>query len=129
MNVEPIQAAASQVRIADVEPGRIVDRGDGPKIEGTRITVYTVLEYVRKGRSRDWIAAVLGVSSRQVQAAIDYIEDHAEEVNVDFERIMARIRRGNPKWVEERLKENRARFDVFRSRCRSGIDAEDHVRQ
>lgn len=25
----------------------IIDRGDGPKIEGTRITVYTVLDYVR----------------------------------------------------------------------------------
>ena len=25
---------------------RIVDRGDGPKIEGTRITVYAIFEYL-----------------------------------------------------------------------------------
>lgn len=50
---------------------QIVDRGDGPKIEGTRITVYTILEYLEKGRSREWIAAWLGLSSRQVQAAMD----------------------------------------------------------
>ena len=35
---------------------QVVDRGDGPKIAGTRITVYTVLEYLRAGCTRDWIA-------------------------------------------------------------------------
>ena len=31
---------------------RVIDQGDGPKIEGTRITVYTVLDYLRAGRTR-----------------------------------------------------------------------------
>jgi uncharacterized protein (DUF433 family) len=55
---------------------QVIDRGDGPKIEGTRITVYVVLDYLRAGRTRDWIAAMLNLSSDQVQAAIDYIRDH-----------------------------------------------------
>ena len=55
---------------------RVIDRGDGPKIEGTRITVYTVLEYLRAGRTRDWIATMLKLSSDQVQVAMDYIRDH-----------------------------------------------------
>ena len=71
---------------------RIVDRGDGPRLEGTRITVYTVLEYLRDGRSRDWIAAFFRLSSRQVQAAMDYIRDHESEVNADYEEIMRRLR-------------------------------------
>ena len=129
VTVEPIQIPPTEANTANLKPCRIVERGDGPKIEGTRITVYTVLEYLRKGRSRDWIAAMLEVSSRQVQAAIDYIQEHAEEVNAEYERIAARIRRGNPSWVEERLKQNRARFEALCSRCRSGVDAEDHVRQ
>ena len=88
---------------------RIVDRGDGPKIEGTRITVYTVLEYLRAGRSRDWIAAVLNLSSVQVQAAAEYIREHEAEVNADYEGILARIREGNPPEVKSRLEANRAK--------------------
>lgn len=129
VTVEPIPAPSSKASTADVEPCRILDRGDGPKIEGTRITVYTVLEYLKKGRTRDWIAAMLDLSSRQVQAAIDYIHEHADDVNAEYEKIAARIRRGNPLWVEGRLKQNRARFEALRDRCRSSVDAEDHVRQ
>ena len=84
---------------------RIVDRGDGPKIEGTRITVYAVFEYLEMQRSREWIAALLGLSSRQVQAAIDYIAEHRAEVQAESQNIADRIRRGNPPWVQERLRE------------------------
>jgi len=90
-----------------VNEPRVVDRGDGPKIEGTRITVYTVLEYVRDGRSRDWIAAALSLSSGQVQAAMDYLRDHEARVAADYDGILARIREGNPPQVESQLRANR----------------------
>ncbi len=86
---------------------RIVDVGDGPKIEGTRITVYTVLEYLRAGRTRDWIAALLNLSSQQVQTAIDYIKQHQVEVDAEYQKILARIRRGNSPQIEAKLSENR----------------------
>lgn len=88
---------------------RVVDRGDGPKIEGTRITVYTVLDYLHAGRTRDWIAALLHLSSEQVQAAMDYIRDHNTQVNAEYEAIVARIEKGNPAQVEEQLRANRAK--------------------
>lgn len=90
----------------------ITDRGDGPKIAGTRITVYTVLGYLRDSRARDWIAATLKLSSQQVQAAIDYIHEHDAEVNAEYEKILARIRRGNPPQVEEQLRINREMLDA-----------------
>jgi uncharacterized protein (DUF433 family) len=37
---------------------RIVDQGDGPKIAGTRITVYTVLDYLRAGHTRATVVFV-----------------------------------------------------------------------
>jgi uncharacterized protein (DUF433 family) len=95
---------------------RVVDRGDGPKIEGTRITVYTVLDYVRAGRTRDWIAALLHLSSEQVQAAIDYIRDHDIQVSAEYEAIMARIKKGNPAQVKEQLRANRAKVTARLSR-------------
>jgi len=95
---------------------RVVDRGDGPKIAGTRITVYTVLDYLRAGRTRDWIAALLNLSSAQVQAAMDYIRDHDTEVNAEYAAIVARVTRGNPAQVEEQLQANREKVKARLSR-------------
>ena len=98
---------------------RVVDQGDGPKIEGTRITVYTILEYLRAGRTRDWIAAMLHLSSRQVQAAIDYIRDHEMQVNAEYEKILARIKKGNPAQVEAQLRANRKKVKAWLSQQRT----------
>ncbi len=89
---------------------RVIDRGNGPKIEGTRITVYTVLEYLRAGRTRDWIAAMLNLSSRQIQAAMNYIRDHEAQVSAEYEKIQARIKQGNPPQVEAQLRANREKI-------------------
>ena len=107
---------------------RIVDRGDGPKIEGTRITVYAVFEYLQMQRSREWIAALLGLSSRQVQAAMDYIAEHRAEVQAEYQRIADRIRRGNPPGVQERLREAREKFQLRKARQQQGTvaHAQDH---
>lgn len=85
----------------------IINRGDGPKIAGTRITVYTVLDHIRAGRTRDWIAAMLNLSSDQVQAAMDYIDDHNTQVNAEYDTIIARINKGNSKEAETQLQANR----------------------
>ncbi len=84
----------------------IVNRGDGPKIEGTRITVYTVLEDLRNGHGREEIAFSYGLSSRQVQAAIDYIHANEAAVNAEYEEIMERIRQGNPPHIQAILEKN-----------------------
>ncbi|ETX00557.1 DUF433 domain-containing protein [Candidatus Entotheonella palauensis] len=90
-----------------MKASRIVDQGDGPKIEGTRITVYAILEYLRAGRTRDWIAAMLGLSSNQVQVAIDYLLEHETEVNAEYEKILQRLQQGNPASVRAQLQVNR----------------------
>lgn len=102
-----------------MKPARIIHRGRGPEIQGTRITVYHILEYTRAGRSRDYIAALLNLSSRQVQVALDYIRDHEAEVNAEYGKIQERIQRGNPAWVEEKLRQNRPKFEALVARCRS----------
>ncbi len=50
------------------------------------------------------IAAELCISSAQVEAAMDYIREHETEINAEFERIMARIRKGNPPEIAAKLK-------------------------
>jgi uncharacterized protein (DUF433 family) len=49
---------------------KIIDLGRGPEVEGTRITVYDVLDYHKTGWHRDMIADTLSLSSQQVEVAI-----------------------------------------------------------
>lgn len=91
---------------------QVIDHGDGPKIEGTRITVYAVLDYLQAGRTRDWIAAMLNLSSEQVQTAIDYIRDNDIQVRTDYDKIMSRIQQGHSDEAETRLQANRAKVQA-----------------
>jgi len=93
----------------------IINRGRGPEIAGTRITIYHVWEFYRAGDDRDEIALTFGLSSRQVQAALDYIAENASEVEREYAEIQARISQGNSESVEHQLQKNR---DILRQRLR-----------
>ena len=82
---------------------RIIERGRGPEIEGTRITVYAVMDHVRAGDSPDVIRDALLLTPEQVDVALEYIHSHLDEVNREYDRILERVQQGNPEWVEELL--------------------------
>ena len=88
----------------------IINRGRGPEIEGTRITVYDIWDHVKDGWHHTQIAAFLRLSSAQVLAAIRYIEDHREEVMAAYQRILERSARGNRPELQARLEQTHARF-------------------
>jgi uncharacterized protein (DUF433 family) len=69
---------------------KIINRGRGPAIAGPRITVYDVLDYARQEWHRDRIAALFRLSSRDIQAALDYIDQHHDDVLASYQRICAR---------------------------------------
>lgn len=81
----------------------IIDRGRGPEIKGTRITVYDVLDYVLDCWPQERIAEWLNVTGPQVEAAVDYIRDHTIEVLTDYVKILERVKRGNPPEIQARL--------------------------
>jgi uncharacterized protein (DUF433 family) len=89
---------------------KIIDRGRGPEIAGTRITVYDILDYYKNGWHRDMIADNFDLSSREVEVAIRYIEEHREEVMADYEKILARHARGNPPELQAKLDAGHERF-------------------
>ena len=82
---------------------KIIDRGRGPELAGTRITVYDVLDYHELGWHRDMIADTLELSAQQVEVAIRYIEEHREEVMADYAEMFARDARGNPPELQAKL--------------------------
>jgi uncharacterized protein (DUF433 family) len=89
---------------------KIIDRGRGPEVEGTRITVYDVLDYHKHGWHRDMIAVTLNLSSQQVEVAIRYIEDHRDEVMADYAEMLARDAQGNPPELQAKLDAGHERF-------------------
>jgi uncharacterized protein (DUF433 family) len=92
-----------------LEP-KIIDRGRGPEIAGTRITVYDVLDYFTTGWHRDMIADTLDLSSREVEVAIRYIEEHRDEVMAEYEEMLACDARGNPPELQAKLDAGHERF-------------------
>ncbi|MCI0462646.1 MAG: DUF433 domain-containing protein [Gemmataceae bacterium] len=92
---------------------QIIDRGRGPEIAGTRITVYDVLDYHLDGEHPTMIALELGVSSEQVEAAIRYIEEHRDQVLADYQGMRDRCARGNPPEVQARLDATHAKYQAL----------------
>jgi uncharacterized protein (DUF433 family) len=88
----------------------IINRGRGPEIAGTRITVYDVLDYSTKGYHPTFIASLFRVSSEQVVAALEYIEAHKDEVMAEYRQMRARDAEGNPPEVQAKEASSRAKL-------------------
>ena len=71
---------------------KIINRGRGPEIDGTRITVFDILDYRKHGWHGDRIAALFRLSSDDVQAAFDYIDTNSQVVMEGYEQILQRHR-------------------------------------
>lgn len=94
----------------------IHDRGRGPEIKGTRITVYDVMDYYTQGWDAHRIVTALPIGTDEAQCAIDYIRSHREEVEANYRRIVARAEEGNPPEIEARLAANRPKFLAWKEK-------------
>jgi uncharacterized protein (DUF433 family) len=68
----------------------IVETPRGPSLAGTRITVYSVMDLIKAGRTRRYIAHMMLLTPEQVDAVFAYVEEHREEVEAAYERILQR---------------------------------------
>jgi len=105
-----------------MEPIRIIDRGCGPELAGTRTTVYDIIPYLLAGDSPTYIASAMGHSTREIEALMQYIEEHKKEVMAVHQKIEARIARGNPPEIE-------AKFPASQGRARLQARLEEIRRQ
>ena len=79
---------------------RIIDRGRGPEVLGTRVTVYRIMDFLREGSSAGRIATELHLSEEQVRVALDYIATHRRTVEAEYEKLLQRVQKCNPPHVE-----------------------------
>ena len=62
----------------------------------------------------------------QVAAALDYIEQHKEQVLAGYERILERERQGNPPELQAKLDKIRAECEVERAERKAMREAITH---
>lgn len=100
----------------DLTPdGVIHDRGRGPEIKGTRITVYDILDHHLAGRPHEWVAEFYRLSVAQVDAAVAYIGAHKPEVMAEYQKMLDRENAGNPPEIQ-------ARLDALSGRARQRLE-------
>lgn len=89
----------------------------GPSIAGTRITIYSVMDYIKNNRSKEYILERLPmITAEQLDAVYEYIEQHQEEVERDYARILRR---------SEELQERYKKIQLERSPFPPGISDEE----
>jgi uncharacterized protein (DUF433 family) len=79
---------------------RIIDRGRGPEVLGTRVTVYRIMDFLREGSPAERIATELHLSEEQVRVALDYIAVHRCTVEAEYDKILQRVQQRNSPHVE-----------------------------
>jgi uncharacterized protein (DUF433 family) len=101
----------------------IIDRGRGPEIAGTRITVYDIMDYYKHGEHPDAIAAWLRIGGEQVRVAIRYIEEHKEEVLAEYQKMLERDAAGNPPELQAKLDATSEKYKPMWEELRRRHDA------
>jgi uncharacterized protein (DUF433 family) len=97
-------------------PDKLIhDRGRGPEIVGTRITVYNLLpDFLDPTATESAICRMYDLTAEQVAAARAYVLQHADTVLARHLEIEERMSAGNPPEVTERARQTHATFMKFR---------------
>jgi uncharacterized protein (DUF433 family) len=107
----------------------IHDRGRGPEIAGTRITVYNLLPYFLDPTATEaYLCRLYQLTPEQVAAARAFVLNNADTVLAEHLRIEERIAAGNPPQVIEqatRTRETFLRFKQWLAEREQSADAAD----
>ncbi len=87
----------------------VVRNKRGLSINGTRITLYDVMDYLHAGLSPEEIQEWLPLTEQEVAAAVEYIATHRAEVEAEYHQVLAKAEENRRYW-EERNRDRLARI-------------------
>jgi len=93
------------------------------RIDGSRTTIYHVMDYYVERDAPEYIIKWLPLSLEQVHAAFRFIEENKAEVQAKYQKMLDREARGNPQEIEARVAE--ARRNWFRKKGLEHLIRED----
>jgi len=104
----------------------IHDRGRGPEISGTRITVYNLLQSLLDPKvTEEEICRIYDLTAEQVAAARAHVLNNPDTILAEHLQIEARMAVGNPPQVREQAERAKATFKSFRE-WQAERDAQNH---
>lgn len=96
--------------VAMTENPTVVRTERGLSIKGTRITLYDVMDYLHADWPPKLIQDWLNLTTEQMADVMDYINQHREEVETEYQRVLERAEEIRQYW-EERNRERVSQFD------------------
>jgi uncharacterized protein (DUF433 family) len=72
----------------------------GPAISDTRISIYTIMDYLHDDWPPKLIRDWLGLTQAQIDAALAYICAHREQLETDYQRLEKEQERDRQYWEE-----------------------------
>ena len=76
----------------------IIRTSRGLSIDGTRLTLYDVMDFYAADYPREVIRDRLALTDAQIDAALAYIEEHYAEVSTEYAQILAQAEQNRCKW-------------------------------
>ena|SRR5688572_30140854 len=101
----------------------IVDRGRGPQLSTSRVTVQDLVPYFQDGCSyAEIVRWIPTLAAEEIAVAERYYRDHQTELDAEDRRINERgEKRKNPAWIERTLEEARTERLAITERLRHGV--------
>ena len=87
----------------------VVRASRGLSINGTRITLYAIMDYVTGGFSREYIRDIYQLTDEQIDGVLRYIDAHRAKVEEEYQQVLQQAEEERRYW-EERNRELFARI-------------------
>ena len=78
----------------------------GLSIAGTRITIYQLMDYFKDNQPTSLIKELFKLSDEQVNGVLEYITQHSEQVEEEYQEVLRKAEANRAYWEER----NRERF-------------------
>ncbi len=81
-------------------PNAIVRTGRGLTIAGTRITLYSIMDYLKADWPPKLIKDLFDLTDQQITDAIEYIEANRDEVEAEYQLVLQNAEENRRYWTE-----------------------------
>ena len=78
----------------------VIRTGRGLTIAGTRITLYSIMDYVKADWPPKLIKDLFDLTEEQISGALAYIEAHRDEVEAEYQIVLRKAEENRRYWTE-----------------------------